>query len=89
MHEGILIFNAPQDSIMFCNRHAKKIFDLFFSSQLQNCKAMLSSTNFNRLLVSENNLGSFNRENNSQESNDQKSEKLFDVNLTDENMSLE
>ena len=34
MHEGLLIFNRQQDSIMFSNKPAKKLFDIFFKGGL-------------------------------------------------------
>ena len=49
MHEGLVIFNRQQDSIMFSNKPAKKLFDIFFQGD-----EVLTTTKFYRLMTDKN-----------------------------------
>ena len=52
MHEGLLIFNRQQETIMFNNKPAKKLFDVFFQGGLVEDKQgrkVLTTNKFYRL----------------------------------------
>lgn len=88
MHEGVLIFNDTQDQFVFCNRQAKKILSVFFGFGHDSLESVRCTQNFHRLVISDK-LGSKSEETANLEARNENSEILFDINLSDEKMSLE
>ena len=71
MHEGLIIFNRQQDSIMFSNKPAKKLFDVFFQGDLvvkKQGQKVLTTTKFYRLKDDKNRKSSKEAQPNSNES---------------------
>ena len=89
MHEGLLIFNRKQDSIMFSNKPAKKLFDVFFKGGLVESKQgrkVLTTTKFYRL---KNNKNKSDRANPTSNESEDVTLRDFSFEFEKESMNLE